>query len=466
MHATPEQQKILDYSKNSNSDFKISAFAGAGKTSTLRMVAKELNHLSFLYLAFNKDIKEEAEENFSDNVYCATYHALARRAMEIDRTKYRNKLNIRIKTSEVIKKLKVDQQEFCNPYAVLPIIKKTLSNFKSSDSLRFSTSHIDLDSIMELTGVPTEQERIATFVYKMARKMWEYETDAEKDFPMDHDTYLKMWHLSEPRIEVDVILFDEAQDANAVVLDIVRMQSCRKIFVGDTHQKIYAWRGAVNAMESLKIHELSLTQSFRFGTEIAKFANMILKKKGEKRELVGFERIESKISKIDESKKFTHLCRTNAEIMIQAISYTSENRKIYMMGNDLEIFNRCYYAYLLFSNKKELLPNCDFKNYKTWEDFTKLARSNKENSTIVKIVEKYNKNIPDVLKNLKNYLTSEDLCDVILCSAHKSKGLQWKQVKIGSDFNFKEEEEQNLLYVACTRATHTLDISNCINLLN
>ncbi|KAB8039157.1 AAA family ATPase [Silvanigrella paludirubra] len=466
MQATLEQVKVLEFTKNSQDDFKISAFAGAGKTSTLRMLAKEFNKLSFLYLAFNKDIKKEAEESFTRNVYCTTYHALARRAMQIDNSNYKNKLNLKLKTSEIVKILKVDQQDFCNPYSVLPIIKKTLANFKISSSFDFHESHIDLESIIELTGVPTEQSRIATFVYKMAKKYWQYETDCEKEFPMDHDTYLKMWHLADPKIDVDAIFFDEAQDANAVILDIVRMQNCRKIFVGDTHQKIYSWRGAVNAMESLKIPELSLTQSFRFGVNIAKFANIILKKKGEKRELLGFDKIQSKLGSIDETKKFTHLCRTNAELVMQAIFYASQNKKIYLMGTEAELFNRCKQAYLLFANKKDLLPiNCEFKTYKSWNDFVAIAKGNRENNILVKVVLKFQEQLPQRIDEIKKYLANEKDANVILCSAHKSKGLQWEQVRIGSDFSFKIEEEQNLFYVASTRAIEVLDISNCENIL-
>ena len=462
MQATSEQIKVLEFTKNSQDDFKISAFAGAGKTSTLRMLATELNKLSFLYLAFNKDIKKEAEESFSKNVYCTTYHALARRAMQIDNSNYKIKLNLKLKTSEIVKILKVDQQDFCNPYSVLPIIKKTLANFKTSSSFDFHESHIDLESIIELTGVPIEQSRIATFVYKMAKKYWQFETNIEKEFPMDHDTYLKMWHLSDPQIEVDAIFFDEAQDANPVILDIVRMQKCRKIFVGDTHQKIYSWRGAVNAMESLSIHELSLTQSFRFGAEIAKFANTILKKKGEKRELLGFDKIHSKLASIDESKKFTHLCRTNAELVMQAIIYAGQKKKIHLMGTEAELFTRCQHAYLLYANKKDLLPiNSEFKLYKSWNDFVAFSKTNRENNILVKVIQKFQEQLPQRIDDIKKYLSNENEAQVILCSAHKSKGLQWEQVRIANDFNFKSEEELNLYYVACTRATHILDIALC-----
>ena len=37
-----------------------------------------------------------------------------------------------------------------------------------------------------------------------------------------------MWQLSNPKIDVDFILFDEAQDANPVVLDVVKNKLVEK----------------------------------------------------------------------------------------------------------------------------------------------------------------------------------------------------------------------------------------------
>ncbi|MFP3355401.1 DNA helicase, partial [Pseudoalteromonas sp. SIMBA_153] len=54
-------------------------------------------------------------------------------------------------------------------------------------------------------------------------------------------------------------------------------QSRQVIYVGDAHQQIYEWRGAVNAMKKLPLPQTLLTQSFRFGEPIAEVANTLLK---------------------------------------------------------------------------------------------------------------------------------------------------------------------------------------------
>ena len=82
---------------------------------------------------------------------------------------------------------------------------------------------------------------------------------------LEHDHYLKYWSLSNPVINADFILFDEAQDADPIMLSVLNNQNAQVIYVGDRHQQIYAFRGAVNAMQSLEIAETRLSQSFRFG---------------------------------------------------------------------------------------------------------------------------------------------------------------------------------------------------------
>jgi superfamily I DNA/RNA helicase len=56
----------------------------------------------------------------------------------------------------------------------------------------------------------------------------------------------------------------------------------------------------------------------------------------------------------------------------------------------------------------------------------------------------------------------------VISTVHRSKGLEWKRVKVTNDFRFKfengrltlDDDELRLLYVAVTRARHVLDISD------
>ena len=104
--------------------------------------------------------------------------------------------------------------------------------------------------------------------------------------PLGHDGYLKLWALTNPVIQRDFILLDEAQDTNEVVLDVLKRQQSQFVCVGDAHQQIYEWRGAVNAMQRIRTaNHCYLTMSFRFGEPIAQAANQILRRLGEQRRI-------------------------------------------------------------------------------------------------------------------------------------------------------------------------------------
>lgn len=60
---------------------KIKAYVGASKTSTLRLVANRLAHQRGIYLAFNREIAEQARRGFSSNVLAETVHSLADRSV-------------------------------------------------------------------------------------------------------------------------------------------------------------------------------------------------------------------------------------------------------------------------------------------------------------------------------------------------------------------------------------------------
>jgi ABC-type transport system involved in cytochrome c biogenesis ATPase subunit len=73
---TAEQHAVVD-AVLGGGDLKIKAYAGAGKTSTLRLIADRLASSRGSYLAFNKEIAEHARRGFPPNVSARTVHSLA-----------------------------------------------------------------------------------------------------------------------------------------------------------------------------------------------------------------------------------------------------------------------------------------------------------------------------------------------------------------------------------------------------
>jgi superfamily I DNA/RNA helicase len=96
-----------------------------------------------------------------------------------------------------------------------------------------------------------------------------------------------------------------------------------------------------------------------------------------------------------------------------------------------------------------------------------------EFSVVIKMVEKYDVQCPQLLEQLHLRLaSSEKECRLVLSTAHKSKGLEFDHVKLGDDFIDLSEnisalsgpmedslvEELNILYVAISRARYSLEI--------
>ena len=463
MKPTSEQLDII-YSDN---DFAyVSARAGTGKTSTLTEFVKIRKKDLFLYIVYNSAIREEAKNKFPRNVKIHTIHSLAYEEIGFN---YKGKLTKNIKTEDIFEALPYfkdkdieDQEVFKTAFTIGAVVN------------RFCNSAIH--SFSEIGHEPK--------ILKMAEEFWLRMTDLN-DFQVKitHDGYLKLYFLSKPKLNYDYILVDEAQDSNEVMLDIVYSQKGKKVFVGDEHQRIYSFRGAINIFnettyfnpETDHIH-LKLTKSFRFGKEIAKVANKLLSHyKKETELLVGTEDRDSVVGIIDKTVQYTIISRTNARIFDLAVKYSTEGKTIAINGGVESLVNQILDIYYLYSGKKDLIQNETLKKFKSYFHFKKIAENLKypEYMFLVKIMKKYGDSLEDRISLIKKHSTGMRTADIILTTAHKSKGLEFVSVVIDEDFmplfdkngmlvpeERIELEEINLLYVAVTRATHELELNN------
>jgi predicted AAA+ superfamily ATPase len=76
MNLTTQQNEIIE-SIPKYKNIKINAFAGTGKTTTLKLIANKYKEKKILYLAFNSSIKNEASKIFPSNSFIKTTHGLA-----------------------------------------------------------------------------------------------------------------------------------------------------------------------------------------------------------------------------------------------------------------------------------------------------------------------------------------------------------------------------------------------------
>jgi superfamily I DNA/RNA helicase len=465
---TTEQNHALSLARTGD-DLKIEAFAGSGKTFLLGAIADSLRQQGKrgLYVAFNKAIATEAASKFPENVACRTAHSLAFGAVG---RHYKARLQ-KINGGMIARYLNLrSSQTLLNEVAVGNMVLDTIRKFCFSADKIIKASHVpfvDVDEDSETT--PEEIKQLRVKIAGHTREIWQKMIDPNQNMPITHDVYLKLWSLNNPSLNYDFILFDEAQDANAVMLDIIGQQKrAQKIYVGDRYQQIYSWRGAVNAMDTIQTkNTCCVSQSFRFGQGVADKANEILNTYLEPAtpiHIKGNQNTRSVLNKIPWPDAI--ICRTNGQVIAQTIANLAEHR-VYIAGGVAELTRMLKGAEDLKAGKKTQVA--ELALFEDWESVKEFAetKTGGDLKSFVNMVEQYGtKKLSFILYQTSK--SSQD-ADITITTAHKAKGLEWDRVKLGPDFKFPKDdakkpmnpEEVNALYVATTRALRQLDITDC-----
>ena len=443
-----------------------------------------------LMLVFNKSNAEEAKKKLPYNVICKTTHSLAW-GSRIDGESqvlgkvYENKLkrpsfsqgyrNVAGTATEIAKFYKVKGNETVNPNKIAFMAKAAVSYFESSADSELEDKHLPSrymnDIVMKHKGKKgtISYKELKALVLPLAKKLSKDRLDPKSVVLCSHDTYLKRFQLSNPKLGYDVIFLDEAQDTTDVVLDIIQKQKAQQIYVGDKNQAIYGWRGAINAMEKVDLKALPLTQSWRYGQAVAEVATRILDNGVI---VVGNPDIKSTIGRVDTSEPYCHLFRTGIALLDRACDLANEGVEVKIEFDYKDFMKKLSSAQALFEENKKGVKHEEIKLYGDWDEFVLESEGNGENSRIVNMIKQ--KKAKKVLFFLNNYNEPYDY-DVILTTAHKSKGREFSQVILGNDFpdlvdddGFvlpNLQEEINLAYVACTRAIDVLELNLSINTL-
>lgn len=474
---TPEQQSALETALSRQS-FKIVAYAGAGKTTTLKLIGDNLQGRG-LYLAFNKTIATEASQKFPKHITCRTFHSLAFRHTDRNITA---KLQLpRLSPQHLAKDLgltplqvkrKMDgksQLVTLTPERQARFVADAVSYFCSTHASYPAPRHLQLPSWVELH----EADELRDTLYPFVEKRWLQSIDPYHHGGIGHDIYLKLWALSKPIIPADFILFDEAQDADPLMMGILTSQSAQVIYVGDAHQQIYEWRGAINAMKRLPLPQTLLTQSFRFGEKIADIANVFLKALQEDVPLRGNPAMVSTLGKsLVHGKKDAILCRTNANAMVRLLSGLKMGHKIALQADTERLLKFSQSAEALKQGKPTNgVPELAF--FKHWREVQDYAETHEGSDlkTLVKLLDEHG---TKTIEKAITSLVAPAQADYIISTAHKAKGLEWNSVQIDDDFYYDvtsqavkiSPEELRLLYVACTRGKVNLDIFHIQGLIS
>ncbi len=467
MNPTEEQQAAVELACE-ETDLTIEALAGCGKTTTLKLISDAMPHRSGSYIAFNKAIVEEARSKFPSNVSCSTAHSLAYKAVGY---KFRNRLNGERQLFKEVAEILDIKHSLRVRVGGSPVVlskgeqvaavKNSVDRFCQGGTDNIEEFHIPVPELLQ-PWAKEYRKAISDEILGFARKMWKDLNQPHGKIKFSHNNYLKMWQLQNPKIESDFILFDEAQDANGVMLAIVQNQKCQRIYVGDTFQQIYSWNGAVNAMQKTgKGNKCWLSESWRFGQGIADMANLMLKQLGCPVNLVG-RGSESAIGDL-RGQAETLLFRSNAACVSAMVDTHERNESFHLVGGVSTIESFCEAARRM--QRGQWANHPDLNCFLTWGDAVCCSQSPESDGDLSKLVNMIERHGVDrIMRVIRSNESNEKTADRVISTAHKAKGREWDSVQIGGDFpGVLQEEEKRLLYVAATRAKVALDVSSVLH---
>jgi len=472
----------------------IEAGAGAGKTSTLKMIEEVLPGRG-QYTAFNKPLVEESKTKFR-KAKCNTTHSLAFQPCGRD---YQHRLGgQRVRSQEVADMLGLeflDVDTGVRDEKDQPVVKRLqawllashvrLALQKFSQSVDYEIGEHHFHYIAGIDQLAEDGKRgwdnnlmVRRHLLSYARRAWEDIASKDGKLPFTHDYYVKLWQLAAPVIPADYILLDEDQDTAPVFADIIqRQKQAILVLVGDENQAIYEWRGAVNATRLFPDASVRyLTQSFRFGQAVADVANSILAEMDEPSKLrmrgvdvpsrVLLDAGDSNGGDTDRSSEYLgtvcYLYRTNAGAVGKILREHAAGRRGCLIGKIDNVLSFVEGALDLQRGRRTSNP--ELAVFEGWQEVQKYVKEDPDGADMqlmVKLVDDFG--CERILSAL-NGMPKEQYADFVCSTAHKSKGREWDTVVLRADFPPRidmSDADRRLLYVAATRAKLVLDLTSC-----
>ncbi|MCX4470488.1 UvrD-helicase domain-containing protein [Micromonospora sp. NBC_01655] len=463
-HTPTEEQAAIIEAARTGDDLTIEAGAGTGKTSTLKLLARDRAGLRGAYLAYNKSIATDAARDFPASVTCKTAHSFAFGAVG---RQYAHRLNgprVPARQTAIILGLnnpvKLGEQMIA-PQQLARLVTETIQRYCYSDDREVQRMHVPLVNGLDKPG----QAELAKYLVPIAQKAWDTDlTQLDGSLRFTHDCYLKMWILTDPVIHADYVLLDEAQDSNPAVAGLVSRQPAQRILVGDQAQAIYGWRGATDAMANFDGRRFQLSQSFRFGQAVADEANKWLSLlPSTDLRLTGYDRIPSRVGPV--ATPDAVLCRSNGGAIHRVMDALDDGRRPALVGGGTDIRRMAEAAQRLQAGIPTDHP--ELFAFQTWAEVQEYVEMDSAGSDLRVFVRLIDKHGAREVMRVCDALVGEDRADVIVSTAHRAKGREWGSVLIADDFPEPKQREDGswriaadevmLAYVAVTRAQRVLD---------
>lgn len=481
MEPSPQQSAFIEAMRDEPDHLVMDSRAGTGKTTTAVMGANELDPgLQIVATCFNKSIATTLSEKMPDNCLCKTFHALGLAAWTAN-TGSRPQVDSK-KIWKISKEMGLKFDQFPDLARIvglaknLGIVPKDDLGEKGLAPDTFDQWQSLFDDFGLDPGEQGEDEAI-----DIARGALITSVEWAYNGIIDFDDMVYMPAVFGGPLPIPkMVLVDEVQDTNPVQLAMVRKMasSGRLAAFGDPHQAIYAFRGAdASAMQKV-IDEFSamvmpLTVSYRCPQAVvAEAQGYVTNFEAHQSNPVGMvTKMKSwRPSMFD--KRDAILCRNNKPLIRLAFNLIREGIGCYVKGKEIG------------QGLVKLIDRMKCKEmrvlYLALEDFliaerNKLTSRGKE-AQAANLADRVESllclmdRLPDSatikeLKSLIDTMFDEKRGLLTLSTIHKAKGLEWPRVffldshLLPSKFcktAAQRQQEDNLSYVAITRAQDTL----------
>ena len=475
------QQAIYDFMANENGNAVIDAVAGSGKSTTIVNALKLISpNTSVLFLAFNKSIVEELKIKVGNipNVDIRTLHSLGCSVMfktfnsKIDDAKYVSWLNagLQIQYLTPTQPLGDDFSEWkSNIRALIDLGRVNLAESESQlDELawKHNLTLINNEVSIAMKGIAWGEANLDTIDF----------TDMIY-IPVKRNVRMPQF---------DWVFIDECQDLNAAQRNL--FLKCRKpngrfVAVGDPRQAIYGFAGAdvasFNLLKDIPNTKcLPLSVCYRCDESIINLAKSIVPQiEARPGASMGIVDNDGKIADVSDGDMI--LCRVTAPLVSLCMKYISSGVKAYVKGRDIgknlvnmikktkkanmtDVFTKLDCELELIAKGVVKRTGCTAIEAKESAQY----KNHLDKITAINVLADGLKTADAVINRINTIFDDDRKNGICLSTIHKSKGLESDNVYIicQNKFYLKQcmkvqwmaEQENNLVYVAYTRAKHKL----------
>lgn len=442
----------------------VGAVAGSGKTTT---IVEALKHVprgcTTLFVAFNKSIAEELKKRAPRGVEVSTLHSYGLKTITASLGR------LRIDARRVDDMVRAMHGDDPKTWDFRRDLTKTVSLAKG----QLASDEAEVDAIIDAFGIESARNGARQAFVKDVLKILLQCTEVSEDGRIDFDDMI--WLpvvLSLRQVQFDRVFVDETQDLNAAQIEMT-MRAVKKngriCAVGDPRQAIYGFRGADSAavdniVKRLDATVLPLSVCYRCAKSIIREAKDVVPQiewAPDAEEGVVSDMTVREMKQEAAPGDFI-LSRTNAPLISLCMYFIKEGRPANIQGRDV---GASLAAFCKKSKAKNVEALCDY--VEDWRDkeCARLAAKHRDTQSVedraecILALSEGAASVDDVVERIELlFADKDDSSRITLSTTHKAKGLERDRAWVLQSTYRRRPgvEEENLYYVAVTRARKTL----------